>query len=396
MQEEAGHERVGGWKLAAITKEDAKAAEKLWMELAKERAHLDEECPADEVVREAAWCQEAIGNVLGGMPKMIKICVKSKWWWKADIMERRKAVGKENRRRQNLDEAGKAQAEFHKSIHQSKRKMYSEYMQNRRGAAVWRAAQGANPWAGMTVDSLTYTEGKQANTSLENREMLKRKSFPPNDDEMYYELLRAGTAHPPVAETEVERDRFSKSVTKAPGPVKPSFGAIRLLCKWDNERIVSLTKAAIRTRRHALVLKRASAVVIHMPCKDDYMQLNTYCSILLLSCMGKVVEKVVAELLPDWAERRGLLSDGQLGSGRGWAAIDVAANIVERAHAACRDGHIPGVLRMDIKAAFPSTAQIRLVNLMKVSQMDGHLIRWTASIVSERMAEIVIEGNAME
>jgi len=33
-QQAAGHERVIGWNLAAMTEEDAKAAERLWMELA--------------------------------------------------------------------------------------------------------------------------------------------------------------------------------------------------------------------------------------------------------------------------------------------------------------------------------------------------------------------------
>jgi len=35
-QEEAGHERVVGWNIAAMTEEDGKAAEKLLMELPKE------------------------------------------------------------------------------------------------------------------------------------------------------------------------------------------------------------------------------------------------------------------------------------------------------------------------------------------------------------------------
>jgi len=115
-QEEAGHERVVGWNLAAMTEEDAKAAEKLWMELAKERAHLDAECTADEVEQEAAWSQEAMGNVLDATAKKIRICAKSKRWWNADIRERRKAVGREKRRRRNSEEAAKAKAEFQKSI----------------------------------------------------------------------------------------------------------------------------------------------------------------------------------------------------------------------------------------------------------------------------------------
>jgi hypothetical protein len=139
--EEAGHERVVGWNLAAMTEEEAKASEKLWMELAEERAHLDAECTADEVEQEAAWCQEVIGNVLDATAKKIKICAKSKRWWNADIRERSKPVGREKRRRRNLEEAAKAKTELLKSIRQFKRKMRSEYLQNLGRAEVWRAAR---------------------------------------------------------------------------------------------------------------------------------------------------------------------------------------------------------------------------------------------------------------
>ena len=135
-----------------------------------------------------------------------------------------------------------------------------------------------------------------------------------------------------------------------------------------------LTNAAVHTGRHTAVWKRASGVVIRKLGNDDYMQLKAYRSISLLSCMGKVVETVVAELLSDGAERRGLLSDRQFGSRRGQSAIDAVAIMVDRAHAAWRNGHITGVLLMDIKAAFPSMAKGRRVNLMKVRQMDGDLI----------------------
>jgi hypothetical protein len=61
--------------------------------------------------------------------------------------------------------------------------MWSEYMQNLRGAEVWRAAQYAKPRAGMIVEAITDREGKEANTSQEKEEMLRRESFPPNDDD---------------------------------------------------------------------------------------------------------------------------------------------------------------------------------------------------------------------
>jgi len=274
--------------------------------------------------------------------------------------------------------------------------MWSDYLKNLRRAEVRRAAQCANPRAGMTVESLTDREGKQANTLLEKEEMLRHESFPPNDGDQYYKLPPAGSSHTHLTDQAVERALYSLSVKKAPGPDKLSFGAIRLLWMWDKERIVRLTRAAIGTGRHPAVWKRASGVVIRMPGKDDYKKLKAYRSILLLSCMGKVVEKVAAELLSEQVKRSGPLSDGQLGSRKGQSAIDAAAIRVDRAHTAWTNGHISGVLLMDIKAAFPSVAKGRLVNLMQVRQMDGDLIRWMESLLSESTVEMVIQGNAME
>jgi len=51
---------------------------------------------------------------------------------------------------------------------------------------------------------------------------------------------------------------------------------------------------------------------------------------------------------------------------------------------------------MDITALFPSVAKGRLVNLMKVRQMDGDLLRWTECIPSDRMVELIVKGNDME
>ena len=69
-----------------------------------------------------------------------------------------------------------------------------------------------------------------------------------------------------------------------------------------------------------------------------------------------------------------LLSDGKFGSRKGQLAMDAVAIMVDRARAAWPYSYITGVLLMDIKAAFPSMAKGRLVNVMKVRQMDGDLI----------------------
>jgi hypothetical protein len=112
--------------------------------------------------------------------------------------------------------------------------------------------------------------------------------------------------------------------------------------------------------------------------------------------MGKVVEKVVAELLSDEAERRALLSDGQFGRRKKRSAIDAAAIMVDRADSAWKEDNITGVLLMDNKAAFPCVARGRLIHAMKAKRIDGDLIRWTESFLSDRTVEMVIEGNVLQ
>jgi len=70
--------------------------------------------------------------------------------------------------------------------------------------------------------------------------------------------------------------------------------------------------------------------------------------------------------------------------------------MVDRAHSAWKEDNITGVFLMDIKAAFPSVARGRLIHAMKSKRIDGDLIRWTKSFLSERTVEMVIEGNVLQ
>jgi len=148
--------------------------------------------------------------------------------------------------------------------------------------------------------------------------------------------------------------------------------------------------------RHPAVQTRASSVVIRKPGKDKSTMLKAYRSISLHSWMGKVVEKVAAELPLKEPESSGLLSDRQFRSRKGRSAIDAAAIMLDRAHAAWTSVYITGVLLMDNDVALPRVAKGRLVNLIKVRQMDGDHIRLTESIQSASTLEMIILGNTIE
>jgi len=274
--------------------------------------------------------------------------------------------------------------------------MGDDYLQNHRGGEVWRVAKFTNPRAGATVEVLTGRVGKEANPIAEEEVMLRGESFLQNDGDQYYELPPAAQAHERITEQSVERARFTRLGRKAPGSDKLSFGAIRLLWKWNRMRLVGLMKAAVQTGRHPAVWKRASRMVIQKPGNENYMKLKSYRTISLLSCMGKVVEKVVAELLSDEAGRGALLSNGQFVSRKKRSAINTAAIMVDIVHAAWMEDNITGVLQINIKAAFPMVAREWLIPGMKAKKIDGDLIRWTESLLSERKVAIVTKGNLIQ
>jgi hypothetical protein len=101
-----------------MPEKDVEAAEKLSMELVKERAQLDAECTEDEVEQEAAWCQKAMSSVLHTTAKKITICARSKERWNADIKEIRRTVGRERRRKRNSRPTSQAKAVRQKAIWQ--------------------------------------------------------------------------------------------------------------------------------------------------------------------------------------------------------------------------------------------------------------------------------------
>jgi len=158
---------------------------------------------------------------------------------------------------------------------------------------------------------------------------------------------------------------------------------------------VELAKAAVWRGRHPGGWGSASGVVILKPGKDDYRKLKACRSISQLSCMGKVVAKVVAELLAEETERRALLSDSQFWTRKRRSQIDARAIPVQRAPASLREGSIAGAHLMYIKTALPSVGRRILVRKMKSQGIDRDLIWWRASFLSDRANEVVLQGNVM-
>jgi hypothetical protein len=122
-------------------------------------------------------------------------------------------------------------------------------------------------------------------------------------------------------------------------------------------------------------------VLLWKPNKSRYTIAKHYQVISLLKCLGKVVEKLVAEFITEFAESRGLFYKGQFRGRRQRSAVDAVACFIGEIKRAWGNHEIGACLFMDIKGAFNHVVGSKLIGGLREAELDGDLICWIASFL---------------
>lgn len=161
-----------------------------------------------------------------------------------------------------------------------------------------------------------------------------------------------------------------------PGPDKFNFRVIRLLWSWDAERILALVKNSIRLHYYPTSWKQARGILVEKSNKRDKTLVKSYRVISLPNCIGKLVEKVVAEELSQFCETNQKLHNGQMGARKNRCALDAVAIMVNSIHKAWEEKKITGTLLMDVKGAFDYVSRLKLAQRMRQLEIDNDFIGW--------------------
>lgn len=217
--------------------------------------------------------------------------------------------------------------------------------------------------------------GQVATTFEEKEEMIRREMYPDPPDKFFPEIAqKEGTAHEKVTKELVQKALVHQSTKKAPGPDKINFRALRLLWKWDSERIFQPIRQCVRLGHHPHAWRTAKGILLRKPNKVDYTQVKSYRIISLLNSLGKVTEKVVAELISASLELNGALHQGQMGCRKQRSCIDAVARVMSRVEEAWGRGNIAALLLMDVKGAFDHVSSKRLQKRMQEIGLDSSLV----------------------
>jgi hypothetical protein len=158
--------------------------------------------------------------------------------------------------------------------------------------------------------------------------------------------------------------------------------------------VTTLVQSAIYLSAYPWSWKIAKGVTIPKPGKLMYTTVKTYRAISLLNFLGKVMQKVVAEMLSRHCKGEGGgLHNGQYGCRKGRSAIDAVHMLVTDVQKAWAQQEVAGALCMDIEATFPSVAWDCLARKMRKTGIDECLVMWMLAFMIERWVRMVVDGQ---
>ena len=173
---------------------------------------------------------------------------------------------------------------------------------------------------------------------------------------MWCHVKNTACTNPPHTSPATAFRKTSSRTSPDPVGVGP-LAFRRLFMEWNTARTDALIRAHIKLGVHPARWKLAQGVIIPKPGKDNYSVPKTYRCISLLNCLGKMVEKVVADLISRHCEATGGFHPGQYGRRTKRSAADAVGVAIAQVQEAWSRGVIAGAVLTDVATAFPTVSR---------------------------------------
>ena len=193
------------------------------------------------------------------------------------------------------------------------------------------------------------------------------------------------------AEEVIENLRHCKDKS-APGEDKISYRMLKKSPANVFSLLSSIYSTCLRLRYFPKAWKKATVTMLPKPGKDCTVAKNNR-PISLLSCMGKVYERIVANRLSSFMERKKLFCPYQSGFRKGRMTAEQLLHLIEESSIAIKKKQITAALFLDAEAAFDQAWQdgirYKLHNHLKLPQ---RLVRLLSSFLTDRSLTVKV-GN---
>ena len=115
---------------------------------------------------------------------------------------------------------------------------------------------------------------------------------------------------------------------------------------------------------HSQCWKKSIEAILKKSNKVDYSQSKAYRIIMLLNCLRKISEKIIATRLSHFAEHSNLLHNEQMGGRKNRSAIDASLCLLHDIQTAKNSKNVFSCLFLDVKGAFNHVSTERLIDIL--------------------------------
>jgi hypothetical protein len=138
-----------------------------------------------------------------------------------------------------------------------------------------------------------------ATTQTDKEALIRKTAFPKAPQSSPPRELPGRQTHRLITPKRIHQALFSQNIKKAPKANRLNFRVYRLLWALDSPRVIGIARQCFRLEIHPGAWKTAKGVLLRKPDKPNYAQIKAWRMISLLSCLGKVIEKLAAGLIAD-------------------------------------------------------------------------------------------------
>lgn len=157
--------------------------------------------------------------------------------------------------------------------------------------------------------------------------------------------------------------------------------------------IIAFFNACIQQGVHPAVFKKSCTVVIPKPNKSDYSQAKAYRPIVLLNCLEKLLEKILARRLQFDAQKHGILHPGQFGGVIQHSTHDAGIQLIHNVQQSWHRGVDSTALLLDVSQFFPSIHHETMAAILRKQGFHPSLCQYFKDYLVGRRTKFLFNGH---
>lgn len=331
---------------------------------------------------------------------------KQKAWWNKEILN--PILKNRNRARRwmlrsNLPEAHRCYMEWQKyfkdQVLKAKFNHWKSFLAHCSGTETFKALRFAKPNSSNVIAPLKQNDGSIATTKETQASMLYYGTSVAHADadlsdipsDFWNCVESTPNTFSPLEPFELKKIVNDLPNRRAEGEDRLSNELIKLALPVIEESFCKLVNACFNNGFFPHVWRSAVTIIIRKHGKDDYSIPNSYRPIALLSCLGKILEKIITSRFTYWAETCRILAPGHMGGRRMHSTDDALLILTSWIKNKWRQGKIVSALLLDVKSAYPSVHRDRLWYTLYKHHCPPYLLKLIHGFLSERTTTIRLQ-----